>query len=347
MAFNPISVLLGQQGLGSLADTDAMNEIVVTAGNPRPDAAMPRYGEEPIRGEIQPRYVLNDDRIAPRPEETQEILPRRGMFGVKGTLRDILGTLGDAFLVQSGNDPVYAPQRDRERVGDAMFGAAQDPLQAAERLAAAGYPQQAQELMAQAQEQAYKQAKLESQEAARRSLIENRKFDNRETGLNRISRWVQAGLPYERIVAGATQYGISPDDLAELGVTPEMSEEDRRQFAAGDMTVNQQVQVPFTERRVAAQEQSVTDRREIAEMQEAGRNRRYTPPQPRQPRAETDSERAVRIGNIPPSRRSPGDQAWYERWQNGTRGSSRRSVPNNRATTGSTRPGWGVARPVN
>lgn len=60
---------------------------------------------------------------------------RKGMFGVKGTLRDVLGTIGDAFLVQSGNKQMYAPRRDQERMGDALAGFTQDPMAALERLA--------------------------------------------------------------------------------------------------------------------------------------------------------------------------------------------------------------------
>src|SRR3546814_16644449 len=44
------------------------------------------------------------------------------MFGLKGTLRDVVGMLGDAFLVQSGNKAVYAPQRQQEKAGDALLG---------------------------------------------------------------------------------------------------------------------------------------------------------------------------------------------------------------------------------
>src|SRR3546814_8133018 len=51
-----------------------------------------------------------------------ENLPEhKGMFGLKGTLRDVVGMLGDAFLVQSGNKAVYATQRQQEKAGDALL----------------------------------------------------------------------------------------------------------------------------------------------------------------------------------------------------------------------------------
>lgn len=69
------------------------------------------------------------DGMAPQitPEQAEEIAvngvgpyERKGLFGIKGTARDILGLLGDAFLVQSGNKPMYAPRREEERKADAL-----------------------------------------------------------------------------------------------------------------------------------------------------------------------------------------------------------------------------------
>lgn len=67
--------------------------------------------------------------------EAEEMAERKGMFGVKGTLRDILGILGDSFLVQSGNDPMYGPRREQEMLSDAMTGYTAQPLEAIERVA--------------------------------------------------------------------------------------------------------------------------------------------------------------------------------------------------------------------
>lgn len=47
---------------------------------------------------------------------------RKGMFGVKGTLRDILGTVSDALLEGSGRKAIYRPAREQERIADAMVG---------------------------------------------------------------------------------------------------------------------------------------------------------------------------------------------------------------------------------
>lgn len=71
------------------------------------------------------------------PEAVVEATPpidRRGMFGVRGTARDIIGVLGDAFLTQAGRNTVYAPRRQMEREADAQQEFTHDPMSAIERL---------------------------------------------------------------------------------------------------------------------------------------------------------------------------------------------------------------------
>ena len=54
----------------------------------------------------------------------------KGMFGIKGTLRDILGAVGDFKANQEGRMGRYENLRNREQIGDAMRGYDQDPLKA-------------------------------------------------------------------------------------------------------------------------------------------------------------------------------------------------------------------------
>ena len=61
-----------------------------------------------------------------------------------GTLRNVLGTLGDAFLIQSGHQPMHAQQRYDAQVAHAMAGFDTDPAAAAARIAATGAPGSAQ-----------------------------------------------------------------------------------------------------------------------------------------------------------------------------------------------------------
>lgn len=63
-------------------------------------------------------------------EQGQKTADRKGLFGTKGTLRDVLGLVGDAFLIQSGNNPIYTPGRRREQLSDAAAGFTAGPEQA-------------------------------------------------------------------------------------------------------------------------------------------------------------------------------------------------------------------------
>lgn len=300
-------------------------EIVVEAPNRRPLAAMPDYEEAPAREHIDPRYVLNDDRIAPQREELEEILPRRGMFGVKGTLRDVLGTLGDAFLVQSGNKAVYQPQRQRERAGDAMFGAAQDPYQAAERLAAMGEVEAAQELLQQAQQAEYQNSSIASIEGSRQDQANNRKEDNIARLVNLTARRLQtagddpAKVAYalELAAQDAARNGITMEDL---GLKSEMTSPERDVYAGGDMTVNQQEMLPRRDRQLEISQQNADSARISA-------TRPRNPP-PR-PRADTDQEYYREISQVPENERTAEERAWVNMYINGrsrSSGNGRRQV---------------------
>ncbi len=328
MGFNPLSLLLGQQTSSMIGLDDEDNvgpPIYVTANQGRPEPERPRFTDPPPREDIPSRYVLNDGRISPSEEELKEILPRKGMFGVKGTLRDILGTLGDAFLVQGGGDALYAATREKEKMGDAMFGASEEPLQAAERLAALGYTKEAQDIIAEAQQNEYRQGQLSSLNESRKDQAANRAFDNKEQAWNRIARWTAGGLPYNQIVNGAAQYDITPEELAKLGVTPDMTEEQRQQFASMDMTTNQIRNMPYTDRRVVVAERNAsTAERNAANSEERTDIYRSRPPQGPQPRAENDSDKFVRIMDKPENQRTAGERAWAQRYREGTGGGNRR-----------------------
>lgn len=246
-----LNLLMGQQATPAPA-----NEIVVPGVNsqydPRQDPQRPVFNDPANREPVDPRYVLNDDRMSPHPDELEEIVPRSGMFGVKGTLRDILGTVGDAFLAQGGRDAVYRPQRQQERQADAVYGFSENPLQAIERLAAAGFPEEAQQLLQQTQEQEYRQGVLGNQQAnAERqqqntdSLVNGRSFDILQDLTNYSARLLNSTIQnpelfetaINQIERQAARQGLSLEDL---GLSRAMTDAQIRMYASGDMTVNQQ-----------------------------------------------------------------------------------------------------------
>lgn len=125
-----------------------------TAGNtPEPDIdvlANPRAF--PNQAGTSRTFNPYADRGAiPTTEQMKEVLPRKGMFGTKGTLRDVLGILGDSLIAGNDGDPIYAPQRQREREADALYGFTDNPMAAVERLAQTGNIEQARELYEQIQ----------------------------------------------------------------------------------------------------------------------------------------------------------------------------------------------------
>lgn len=94
-----------------------------------------------------------------------------------GTLRSLLGTVGDAFLIQSGHQPLHRQQDQANQLAQAAAGFDQDPGAAAGRIAATGVPgsiQDAQSLYTAAQNEKLREATLENTQAYRNSVLDDR-----------------------------------------------------------------------------------------------------------------------------------------------------------------------------
>ena len=122
------------------------------------------------------------EKAASKPYDNLE--PHKGMFGIKGTLRDVLGILGDAMLAAGGRQAIYRPQRQQENLSDAMtgFGTADPQTQQAilQRVAQVD-PEAARQLAQQMQTQqgqVRQQANLERQIASdqQRNLLSKMKL---------------------------------------------------------------------------------------------------------------------------------------------------------------------------
>lgn len=191
---------------------------------------------------------LGNRSILEEAQQAAENAPqRKGMFGTKGTLRDILGTLGDAFLVQSGNKAIYAPQRQQERRSDALVGFAQSPQEARaaiERLANVD-PEAAQELFKQ-----FQTSELAKAQAARQ-----------QGNLERQERRDVSANQYKKIQIAQNMMGAA--DTAEKQAAVRQWLEDPNSdfdnlpvdvFSAGGINRYQQGMLPLQERRTAATE---------------------------------------------------------------------------------------------
>lgn len=137
-----LNFLLGAQAAPEVAE-DELGPVLAPGqeGNPIgvTGSREPAPTPQPSASEIDQYLTMGlDNTEAIRQRNTalkagEKEADRKGMFGVGGTLRDVLGVLGDAFLVQSGNEPLYAPTREQERFSDAMAGSSVNPMAAYER----------------------------------------------------------------------------------------------------------------------------------------------------------------------------------------------------------------------
>ena len=331
MAFNSLQGLLPQQP-NPYAPRNPLMDLVLgqtQVGDPEPApmaGTIEVTGQRPSNGGVPNVDIYGEDvefpgnrNVLEEAQYSMEQAPeRKGMFGMKGTLRDILGTVGDAFLIGTGRNAIYTPGREREKMGDAMAGFTGSPESvraSAERLAALGYVDEAQKLIQQYEQQQLRNAQLESLEASRASQASDRAAGNFTDAMDRIGRAFATDAPPELKLefAGriAQAYGTS---LEELGIRPDITPEEMAMIAGSDMTVNQQRNFPLAERRVATGEYNAQTGRINA-------NRPRRGPQPRNPTEASELARIRnRLNNGEPL--SEGDKATWERYQNGTRGGS-------------------------
>jgi hypothetical protein len=131
----------------------------------------------------------------------------RGLWGVlpnqvqHGTVRDILGAIGDAFLVHSGRQAMYQPRVDNRTVGQAMAGYANNPQAAIERVAATGAPGSIE--MADKMEQNLQNLEIRKQIAEQNNDYRKAMIQSRNEGI--VARMAP-------IVAGWAQGAKTPDD---------------------------------------------------------------------------------------------------------------------------------------
>jgi len=242
------------------------------------DITVNGHGAQPVEDDPAPPAMGNRSFL----EEAQSALgnapERKGMFGMKGTLRDILGTLGDAFLVQGGGKEIYRPRREQEQQMDAMGGFTANPLAAMERLSQSpGGLEMARDLFKQFQTNQTQQGQLRSIDGARQDLIADRDYKHKQDFSNYAARMLNfADTPEKQAVAidlitkRAQALGL---DVNELIPTEGMTDVQRGLLGAGDMTVNQQQQIPLRQQQLEVARQNAN----------ANTTRANRPPQGRAP----------------------------------------------------------------
>lgn len=248
-------------------------------------------------------------------DDPQKIAQHKGMFGMKGTLRDILGTLGDAFLTQAGKQTVYRPQRQNEMMADGAAGFTTDPLGAAERLASIpGGMEMAQKMQQQAENADLRRLQQEGLAQSRQSMEEKRSLDNRAKGLTIAAQMLSAGVSSEVVSKFARDYGLDDETISSLG------------SGTAGMTVNQQRRLPLEEQRVGIAKQNADANTKRANRPPAGR----AAPRPTAGNIDAEILQKVRDGTATPAEQ----QIYQERLVRGGGRSGRRT---GQASTGKLR----------
>lgn len=334
---NFLQALIGQQA-GTEAANDVANGINVFANRGQPVEEGPYQPSDAEISQYDALLMDNTEAIRKRKravEAGEAEADRRGMFGVKGTLRDVLGLVGDSFLMGQGKDPMYQARRDRERLSDAQAGFSINPRAAAERM---GYydPAAGREALNDYEQQELRRAQQQSLEDTRQSQIETRNYNLLKDGRALAQRILaQPGAfgpdgnlspAAQRLLANAAQNaGTTVEGLIGQDMTPEAL----RLFGEADMTVNQQRNLPIQQQRANAStvQAAAADRRSRRE------------PTPKQSRAKTDGERFDEFRAIPEGKRTRDQQDFIDDYVGRNKGSGGRRRP-----SGSTRSS-GTSRP--
>lgn len=240
----------------------------------------------------------------------------KGMFGIKGTLRDVLGLVGDAFLVQSGNNPVYRPTRQRERISDALIGMGPGQERDAIARAMAVDPEVGMPLFKDWQSRMSDEAKTES-------ITKSRQATNQIQKIKLAQQW--AANTQDPIVLSAIKGWIQdpnatlddiPDELLGKAAIPAAKQQD-----------------------IGIARDRLKQQKELELIKEKGRNARDNPPPPpRRQRAQTPLEYYQELKKIPPEQRSEDDRKWIKKYTEGTgrgRGSGRQGGAPSSSPSGS------------
>lgn len=302
--------LLGAAGASSVPSAAPPIEDIIVTGQRMKPMAGPAASIDPGLLSAKIPNLLMAERTGPTQAQMGEVIPRKGMFGVKGTLRDILGMVGDAFLVNSGNKAIYMPHRQKEKLGDAMYGYTQAPEQATERASLID-PEFAQKAWQEFQDNKVKEAQIAGLQDYRNDQTdlknEVRKDKVRQEALRLLST-VREGDAESLKYAQATirdylTSSKSPLTPEQLGFDFEtMTPSQAAQLGRSGMNSFQQARIPLDERRTVVAERNATSNETSAgarNTQAAASMINAKRPRPGPAgRGENSSEERTRIANM-------------------------------------------------
>ncbi len=307
MAFNPLSILMGAQASQSVIPE---HEGIVVERSIEDEAPPP--ASIGSRGPTAPN-MSNLDYLEELQYVQEQAPERKGRFGTKGTLRDVLGTIGDAFLMQSGNAPMYAQKRNQERMADAMVGFSQDPLAAMERLANAGYGDQAAAMQQQFMKQ-LNDAQTQQLRQAGHELDQQKNLQKSYEDYGALfSQMMGAANPetYPRLIP-IMQRIKEVGGLGDEYQIPDVFDENyAAAIAQGGMPVSRQITAQQGERRLDQGDRRIGISQQNADTARINANRPRSTPRPR---SQTTLEYFQQIGAKPESQRTQAEKDFYKKY---------------------------------
>lgn len=276
-----------------------------------------------------------------KPEQIQAMQPlkglpqHKGLFGMKGTLRDVIGILGDSLLVGSGRDAIYAPHKQKERVSDAMVGFTGNPkdqLAAIQRVAAQD-PALAQKLWDQYNDQ---QNKIDDREV-------KSKWYESQTNTKRAAQRIQKAKYVTGLMAAAEG---NPDQQAAIKAwyeDPDSSIEDLdpETLASAAMNPYQKATVDYRDRNLGERTRHNRATEGIGQQNAQSNRIRANKAPSAKPRSQSELEYFQQIDAIPENKRTKGQRAFYTKYTEGTKGNRRPPPGRAAAPTKSTSSGGG------
>ncbi|CAM6031248.1 unnamed protein product [Sphagnum compactum] len=163
----------------SSTDPTEVAGVTVTAPRPQQTGSSPAAGYSNVDQLNAIRAASNQDVSSAYPNATAAGTnnPIANFMSNHGTLRSILGTLGDAFLIQAGHQPMYHDNVEQAKIAQAAAGFDTDPLGAASRVAATGAPGSlpiAQEFANQYNTQQLRKTQMDANNSYRQGMLQDR-----------------------------------------------------------------------------------------------------------------------------------------------------------------------------
>lgn len=286
-------------------------------------AYLMQAGRQGPVGQIDP--MMANQQATPEEEivaKGLDPIEHKGLFGVKGTLRDVLGLLGDSYLMVNGRNPYYAPIRREELLGSEMAGRYQNneeenfinnPQLVAQRLAESGFGKEASGVYqdftkneADKAEQLNAQAQLARQNARDDQLAKQGDVLAQKNFIEGVLSKTYSGISDEATLKRFNQWALPKlEALGLAGYELPQNLNDAKRFGIQ----------PYQQERLRDFDQGLGIQQQNADTNQATSR----------PRSDTPVELFERYSSIPADKRTPEQQAFITKYTSTGKRSGRRT----------------------